>query len=109
MKRGDVYFIDLDPTIGREIKKTRPAVIISSDINNTNSDVITVVPITSNVSRIFPFEVRLKSLEKECKAQCNQIRSVSKQRIKGKKIADLSNSEIKLLEQALKLHLSLDK
>lgn len=109
MKRGDIYFATLDPTMGSEIKKTRPVIIISSDINNKNSDVITVIPITSSVSRVFPFEVRLNVRNTKGKAQCNQIRAISKQRISSEKLSSLTNSEIKLIEQALKLHLSLDK
>lgn len=109
MKRGDIYLATLDPTMGSEIKKTRPVIIISSDINNRNSDVITIIPITSSVSRVFPFEVRLNVRNKTGKAQCNQIRAISKQRIAGEKISSLTNLEIKLIEQALKLHLSLDK
>lgn len=57
MKRGEIYFANLDPTVGSEVSKQRPVLIVSNDANNRASPTITVVPITSDVSRIFPFEV----------------------------------------------------
>jgi mRNA interferase MazF len=58
-KRGEIWLANLDPTVGGEIKKTRPVVIISNDINNVHNSVVTVLPITSNVKRVFSFEVLL--------------------------------------------------
>ena len=55
MQRGDIYFAQLDPTRGAEIRKTRPVVIVSNDIANRASSLVTVVPLSSNISRVFPF------------------------------------------------------
>src|SRR3990167_8643282 len=90
MKRGEIYFANLDPTIGSEIKKIRPVLIVSNDANNNAATTVTVIPITSNVKKIYPFEVLLEKkqtgLTKESKAQCHQIRTISKLRIRGKKL-----------------------
>jgi mRNA interferase MazF len=84
-KRGEIYLVSLDPTLGAEISKTRPALIISNDINNQFSDTVTVIPITSYVEKVYPFEVLLPAgengLSKNSKAKCNQIRTIDKQRL----------------------------
>ena len=61
MKRGEIYFANLDPTIGSEIKKKRPVLIVSNNANNKMASTITVVPITSNINKIYPFEVLLET------------------------------------------------
>ena len=73
MKRGEIYYADLGPTVGTEISKRRPVLIVSNDANNRVATTITVLPITSNVSRVYPFEVLLapadSGLPKPSKAQ----------------------------------------
>ncbi len=59
MKRGEIYYANLSPAIGSEMDKRRPVLIVSNDINNRNATVVTVVPLTSNVSRVYPFEAGL--------------------------------------------------
>ena len=59
MKRGDIYYANLNPTLGSEIAKHRPVLIISNDRNNRASDTVTIVPITSNIEHVYPFEVFL--------------------------------------------------
>jgi mRNA interferase MazF len=61
IKRGNIFLASLDPTIGNEINKTRPVIVISNDVNNKFSNTVTVIPVTSNTIKIFPFEVFLKS------------------------------------------------
>ena len=82
MKRGDIYFANVDPARGADTKKTRPVLIISNDANNKMAATVTVIPITSNTKRVYPFEVLLKpntsGLSKTSKAQCHQIRTISK-------------------------------
>ncbi|WP_203249713.1 type II toxin-antitoxin system PemK/MazF family toxin [Cysteiniphilum marinum] len=111
MKRGDIYFLSLDPTIGKEIKKTRPVIIVSNNANNKVSETITVVPITSNTKKVYPFEVLLKKIEsslpKDSKAQCQQIRTVSVERINGGKVGSLNDGLIEKVNEAIRLHLSL--
>ena len=85
MKRGDIYFAQLDPTRGAEIRKTRPVVIVSNDVANRASSLVTVVPLSSNVSRVFPFEVAVSTaqsgLPKDSKAMAQQVRTIDKARL----------------------------
>jgi mRNA interferase MazF len=111
MKRGEIYYANLDPTVGSEISKRRPVLIVSNDINNRASDVVTVLPITSNVSRVYPFEVLLEKAEsglpKDSKVQSQQIRSLAKQRLSGKPIGQLTAEKMQAIDAAIRLHLSL--
>ncbi len=107
-KRGEIYLVCLDPTIGSEINKTRPGLIISNNINNQFSKTVTVIPITSKVEKIYPFEVLLSSqksgLAKNSKAKCNQIRTIDKKRL-TKVLGKILSPELKEIERALSLHL----
>ena len=114
MLRGEIWWVDLDPVRGREANKRRPAVIVSNDRANATAarlkrGVITVVPVTSNVSKIYPFQVPLSSetsgLTVDSKAQAEQIRSVAAERLE-RRIGRLSAEEITQLDEALRLHLS---
>ncbi len=112
MKRGEIYFADLDPTVGGETKKIRPVLIVSNNANNNAANTITIVPITSNVNKVYPFEVLINvndsGLVKTSKAQCHQIRTISKNRISNKKVLGLvSHSILSKINSALKLHLDL--
>lgn len=110
IKRGEMYLINLNPNIGAEIGKIRPAVVISNDVNNTYADTITVIPITSSVDKVYPFEVLLEKgaggLDKDSKAKCNQIRSIDKKRL-HKYIGTLKEDKIKELEEAILIHLDI--
>jgi len=86
IKRGFVYPVNLDPTIGAEINKVSPAIVVSNDINNQCAETITVVPITTGrLDKIYPFEVFIPkgvaNLDKDSKAKVNQIRIIDKKRI----------------------------
>lgn len=112
MKRGEIYFADLDPTVGDEIKKVRPVLIISNNANNNVANTVTIIPITSNVSRLYPFEVLINvnesGLPKPSKAQCHQIRTISKNRISNKKVQGVvGHSVLSKINFAIKLHLDL--
>lgn len=111
MKRGDIFFANLDPTIGSEIKKTRPILIVSNDASNKASTTVTVTPITSNTTKVYPFEVLLEpkntGLIKKSKAQCHQVRTISKLRITGNKVGYANHEIMSLIDAALKLHLDL--
>jgi mRNA interferase MazF len=116
MGRGDVFWVDLDPTRGREANKTRPAVIVSNDgvqstVFKRGSGVVTVVPVTSNVSYIYPFQTLIPAAEhpglhRDSKAQAEQVRSVDVSRI-GKRITTLTTATMRDLDAALRLHLAL--
>lgn len=109
MKRGEIYFANLDPTVGSEIKKKRPVVIVSNDANNKAASTVTVVPVTSNIKKIYPFEVLLEvkqsGLSKCSKVQCHQIRTLSKLRIQGKRAGVVTKAVMLDINAALKLHL----
>jgi mRNA interferase MazF len=107
--------VDLDPVRGSEASKRRPAVIVSNDGANgaaarLGRGVVTVVPITSNVSRIYPFQVLLPAkhcgLRRDSKAQAEQIRSIAVERI-GQRVGSLPTPLLSELEDALRLHLAL--
>ncbi|HLE24876.1 MAG TPA: type II toxin-antitoxin system PemK/MazF family toxin [Thermodesulfobacteriota bacterium] len=111
IKRGSVWLVSVEPIIGRGIGKTRPAVVISNDINNEYAETVTVIPITSSVSKVYPFEVFLSkgtaNLPKDSEAKCNQIRSVDKRRL-IRQIGRVSQQTIKEIEKALLIHLGFE-
>lgn len=115
MRRGEIHVVDLDPERGTEADKRRPAVIVSNDGANTTAErlgrgVVTIVPVTSNVDRIYPFQVLLEAgstgLRRDSKAQAEQVRSVSVERI-GERVGSLTPDLISALDEALRLHLAL--
>ncbi|MBH8566428.1 type II toxin-antitoxin system PemK/MazF family toxin [Nostoc sp. CENA67] len=112
MKRGDIYYADLSPVVGSEMDKRRPVLIVSNDANNRAATTVTVLPLTSNVSRIYPFEVLLNpedsGLRKPCKVQTQQVRTIPQQRIIGEVVGSVDEEIIALIDAALKLHLGLD-
>jgi len=110
-KRGEVYIVSLDPTAGSEIGKQRPALVISNNINNRNADTVTVVPITSNTAKVYPFEVFLPKgaagLQEDSKVKCEQIRTIDKSRLK-RKIGEIGEDILKKVEKAILIHLGID-
>lgn len=112
MKRGEIYFANLSPTVGSEINKNRPVLIVSNDANNRAASTVTVLPITSNTTNIYPFEVKLSmkdsGLPKESKAQAQQIRTISKERINGQAVGKLARAKMTLVDAAIRLHLALN-
>jgi mRNA interferase MazF len=109
-ERGEIFLVCLDPTIGSEINKTRPALVISNDINNKYSSTVTVIPITSNVEKVFPFELLFSpaqsGLPKASKVKCNQIRTIDKRRL-IKRLGKISVETMREVEDALRLHLGM--
>ncbi|WP_280116201.1 type II toxin-antitoxin system PemK/MazF family toxin [Leucobacter viscericola] len=115
MQRGEIRFVNFDPSLGSEANKRRPAVIVSNDHANTIAErlgrgVLTVVPLTTNTARVFPFHVFLEASEtgltQDSKAQAEQLRSVSIERI-GKPVGKISTAQMYELDEALRLHLGL--
>lgn len=106
IKRGDVYWISLDPTIGSETKKTRPCVILSNDAQNKKSSRIIIAPITSNAQKIYPFEAHVEVLGKEGKVMLDQLRSVDKARL-DKYASSFDVMTMLEIETALKVSLAL--
>ncbi|MEG4459002.1 type II toxin-antitoxin system PemK/MazF family toxin [Microcoleus vaginatus GB2-A3] len=112
MKRGEIYYANLSPTVGSEIDKRRPVLVVSNDANNRAANTVTILPITSNVTRVYPFEVLLNpedsGLSKPSKVQAQQVRTISKQRITSDAVGSLSEEIMQLVNAALKLHLDVD-
>ena len=106
MKRGTIWLINFDPAIGGEIKKTRPAVVVSNNQSNEHLNRVQVIPITSNTEKFYPCEAPLNIEGVKHKAMTDQIITVSKLRC-YKKIGVIDTSEIARLEQALKIQLRL--
>lgn len=115
MRRGDITLVDLAPARGAEANKLRPAVIISNDGANTTAarlgrGVVTVVPVTTNVERVYPFQVLLPAadtgLSADSKAQAEQVRSIDVGRV-GRRVGRVPAPFMRELEEALRLHLAL--
>lgn len=115
MLRGEIRLVDLDPVRGSEANKRRPAVIVTNDRANSiaarlGRGVVTVVPVTSNTDRIFPFRALLPAaatgLQQDCKAQAEQVRSVAVERL-GAVLGRAPADVMAHLDDALRLHLQL--
>jgi len=115
MLRGEIRLVDLDPVVGAEANKTRPAVVVSNDGANATAarlgrGVVTVVPVSSNLARVYPFQVALPATETglsaDSKAQAEQVRSVAVQRV-GRRVGCLPTQLMAQLDEALRLHLAL--
>ncbi len=107
IKRGDVFLVNFDPTVVAEVRKTRPAVVVSNDINNAHSPILSIAPISSSVSRIFFFEVEIPAglggLKVRSKIMPNQNRAVDKIRL-IRKLGRLPEEVLSRMDQALRLH-----
>ena len=106
MKRGEVWWVNLDPAIGTEIKKTRPAVIISNDSANKFLNRVQIIPLTSNVENCYQSEAIIKLNGKDSKAMADQITTADKKRLKDK-IGSLSSKDMMAIEKAIKIQLGL--
>lgn len=115
MRRGEVRLVDLEPTRGSEANKRRPAVVVSNDRANAVADrlgrgVVTVVPVTSNATRVFPFQTLLPAadtgLRTDSKAQAEQVRSVAVERV-GPVVGRVPAPIMAALDDALRLQLQL--
>jgi mRNA interferase MazF len=110
-RRADIYLVNLDPTVGTEIAKTRPALIISNDIGNQYSSRVIVAPITTQrVDRVYPFEVLIPAgeggLQQTSKVLLDQIRTLDKSRLR-RHLGRLSPERMNEVNQAIRLSLAL--
>jgi mRNA interferase MazF len=115
MLRGEIRLVDLDPVRAGEANKRRPAVLVSNDGANTTAaklgrGVVTVVPVTTNVGRVYPFQVLIPThesgLDRDSKAQAEQVRSVSVERVTDR-IGTVPPEVMLEVNEALRLHLAL--
>ncbi|MFD9289317.1 type II toxin-antitoxin system PemK/MazF family toxin [Streptomyces sp. NPDC060030] len=115
MKRGDIYLVEYEPVRGSEANKARPSVIVSNDganavVDRTGRGVVTVVPLTSNTARVYPFQVLLQAdesgLPKDSKVQCEQVRAMAHERFL-KRVGTVPRQRMGEIEAALRRHLAL--
>lgn len=106
MKRGEVWWVNFDPSLGGEIKKTRPAIILSNNVSNKYLNRVQVVPLTSNIGKLYPSEAYVMVIGKQSKAMADQVTTVSKLRLVNI-IGSLSPSDLSAVESAVRTHLSL--
>ena len=115
MQRGGIFLVSLDPAKSGEANKQRPAVVVSNDGANISAErsgngIVTVVPVTSNITRVYPFQVllpaELTGLAVDSKAQAEQVRSISIHRL-GAAIGEVPHTLMEELDEALRLHLAL--
>lgn len=106
MKRGEVWWVNFDPSVGGEIQKQRPAIIVSNDASNKHLNRLQVVPLSSKTEKIFPSEALVLIDGKSAKAIADQLATVSKLRLSNK-FGELSESDIKKVEKAIKTQLNL--
>jgi len=115
MRRGEIRMVDLEPVRGSEADKSRPAVVVSNDGANATAErlgrgVVTVVPVTSNTTRVFPFQVLLPAtatgLATDSKAQAEQVRSIDVELL-GRRVGVLTAELLEAVDEALRLHLGL--
>ncbi len=111
MKRGDIYFATLDPVVGAEIRKTRPVLVVSNNAANKAASVVSVLPLSSQVARVFPFEVLLRAadtgLSKDSKAMAQQIRTLDKRRLASVRAGIVGVEQMQKIDSALRLQLQL--
>lgn len=106
MTRGEVWWVSFDPSLGGEIQKTRPAVIVSNDDANSALNRVVVVPLTSSVQKLYPGEAFVLLNGEKRKAMADQIMTASKLRLRSR-MGALSPRDVSAVEGAIKLHLGI--
>ena len=106
MKRGEVWWVNFEPSVGSETRKVRPAVIVSNNSANTHLNRVQVIPLTSNTGKCYPSEAIILLNGVENKAMADQIATVDKQRLQNF-VGSITSREMKLVERAIKVQLGL--
>jgi mRNA interferase MazF len=105
MKRGEVWWVNFEPSIGGEIRKKRPAVIISNNAANQFLNRVQVIPLTRNTDKLYPSETYIMLRGKKAKAMADQLTTVSKNRLINR-VETVSNSEIEGIKRAISIQLA---
>jgi mRNA interferase MazF len=105
-RRGEVWWVSFNSSVGGEIQKTRPAVVISNDSANSALNRVIVIPITSQVSKVYPGEALVTINGEQRKAMADQITTASKQRLKNK-LGTLSHADVTAIESAVLMQLAI--
>jgi len=106
MRRGEVWWVDFEPAVGGEIRKTRPAIVVSNDVANVALNRLQVVPLTSNSGRIYPSEAVITIAGKTSKAMADQLTTAAKERFKSR-LGSLSRTDMQAVERVIKIQLGL--
>lgn len=106
MIRGEVWWVEFDPAVGSEIRKTRPAIIVSNDIANRHLSRVQVIPLSSNVERIYPSETVVTVAGQKSKAMADQIMTADKKRLK-KLAGNLSQADMRAVDTIVKIQLGI--
>jgi mRNA interferase MazF len=106
MKRGEVWWVNFDPSTGGEIRKKRPAVVVSNNAANQFLNRVQVVPLTSSVGKLYPSEAYITLRGKKAKAMADQLTTVSKKRLINQ-AGSVSKTELESLERAIMIQLDL--
>ena len=107
MRRGEIWWVNFDPSVGGEVKKKRPAVIVSNNVSNKHLNRVQVLPLTSNIGRLYPSEAYVMLKGKKGKAMADQLTTVSKLRLLNK-AGNVSASELKNIEKSIFIQLGLE-
>lgn len=108
MNRGEIWWVEFDPSVGSEIRKTRPAVIISNDSANRNLARVVVIPLTSNVDRQYPGEALVTLDGKPSKVMADQVMAADKSRLKNQ-LGALTKADMQAVEDAIRIHFGMPK